>query len=121
MDTIYPGHFLAALIVLLLVVLALRLQDETTSTRRNHIVICGGALMAFGLVVRLIDVLTHIEHVRWSAVIGAIGVLAFLASDQRIARRYGRAWTYLAGDDSPYTGPERRRFRGHPDREATRK
>lgn len=107
--TVLPGHVLVVLLAAMLVVLALRLADETAQRPRNHLIILGGAMLAFGIVYRLADVATHIDQPRWSAVIGAFGVLGFLAADQRVASRYGRFWRRLAGHPSAYTGPERRK------------
>lgn len=106
---IVPGHALVAVLVAMLLVLAVRLADETAQKPRNHLIIVGGALLAFGLVYRGFDVLAHPDVPRWSSVVGAMGVLAFLAADQRVASRYGRIWRRLAGYPSEYTGPERRR------------
>lgn len=103
-----PTIALAGLIVATLLVLALRMADETERRPRNHLVIAGGSLLAFGLAYRLVDVVDH-GGVRWSAVIGAAGMLAFLAADQRVAARYGALWRGLAGSASTYTGPDRRR------------
>ncbi len=104
-----PGHLLIVVLAAMLVVLALRLADETAQKPRNHLIILGGAMLAFGVVYRLIDVATHLGQPRWSAVVGGMGVLAFLAADQRVASRYGRIWRRLSGTPSTYTGPERRR------------
>jgi len=109
LDSILPGHVLLVLFGLMLAVLAVRLADETAQKPRNHLIIMGGALLAFGLVYRAIDLLENLHGPRWSSVVGALGVLAFLAADQRIASRYGRIWRKLAGSSSAYTGPERRR------------
>lgn len=107
--SILPGHALVAVLAAMLVVLALRLADETAQKPRNHLIIMGGAMLAFGIVYRMVDVAGHIAQPRWSAVVGGLGVLAFLAADQRVASRYGRFWRRLAGVPSSYTGPERRR------------
>lgn len=109
LDHLHPGHVLVAVLVAILLVLAVRLADETAQKPRNHLIILGGALLAFGLVYRMADVVANIAQPRWSAVVGGLGVLAFLAADQRIASRYGALWRRLAGTPSAYTGPERRR------------
>ncbi len=109
LDSILPGHVLLVLLGLMLAVLAVRLADETAQKPRNHLIIMGGALLAFGLVYRAVDLLENLHAPRWSSVVSALGVLAFLAADQRIASRYGRIWRKLAGSPSTYTGPERRR------------
>lgn len=109
LDHLHPGHFLVAVLVAILLVLAVRLADEAAQKPRNHLIILGGALLAFGLVYRMADVVANIAQPRWSAVVGGLGVLAFLAADQRIASRYGALWRRLAGTPSTYTGPERRR------------
>jgi uncharacterized protein YjeT (DUF2065 family) len=106
---ILPGHGLVVVLSCILAVLALRMADETAHRPRNHLIIIGGALLAFGAVYRLADVLANIEQPRWSAVIGALGVLAFLAADQQVAARYSRAWQLLSGRGRAYTGPDRRR------------
>lgn len=103
-----PGHLLVAVLALILAVLAVRLADETAQRPRNHLIILGGAMLAFALVYRGVDVIQNIGTPRWSAVVGAIGVLAFLAADQRVASRYGRLWRRMAGMPTEYTGPERR-------------
>ncbi len=105
---IVPGHALIVVLAAMLAVLAVRLADETAQKPRNHLIILGGAMLAFGIVYRLVDVLAHVEQPRWSAVVGAMGVLSFLAADQRVAARYGRIWRRLSGHPSEYTGPERR-------------
>ncbi len=105
---ILPGQALVFVLSLILLVLALRLADETDHTTRNHLIILGGALLAFGVVYRIVDVLANLEQPRWSAVVGALGLLAFLAADQRVAARYSRLWSRLAGTPSSYRGPERR-------------
>ena len=97
LDSLLPGYVLLVLLGLMLAVLALRLADETAQKPRNHLIIVGGALLAFGLVYRGVDVLTYLDVPRWSSVVGALGVLAFLAADQRVASRYGRIWRRLAG------------------------
>src|SRR5690606_2054305 len=97
------------LLVAMLLVLALRLADEHAHKPRNHLIILGGAMLAFGLVYRLVDAATHLDLQRWPSVIGALGVLAFLAADQRMPSRYGSLWHRLAGGPPPYTGPERRK------------
>lgn len=107
--SVHPGHVLIVIHVLLLLVLALRLADETAQRPRNHLIIMGGAMFAFALIYRMVDVLGHIDHPRWSSVMGGIGALAFLAADQRVAARYSRVWHALTGGDSTYTGPERRK------------
>lgn len=109
LELLHPGHVLVAVLACILLVLAVRLADETAQKPRNHLIIVGGALLAFGVVCRMADVAANIEHPRWSAVVGGLGVLAFLAADQRVASRYGRIWRRLAGTPSAYTGPERRR------------
>lgn len=107
--SILPGHALVTVIVAILVMLALRLADEHTQKPRNHLIILGGAMFAFGAVYRMADVLTNIEQPRWSAVVGALGVLAFVAADQRVASRYRDLWARLSGRRPGYDGPERRR------------
>lgn len=109
LDHLHPGHVLVAVLVAILLVLAVRLADETAQKPRNHLIILVGALLAFGLVYRMADVVADVAQPRWSAVVGALGVLAFLAADQRVASRYGALWRRLAGAPSTYTGPKRRR------------
>lgn len=106
--SMHPGHALVVVLVAILVVLALRLADETSQKPRNHLIILGGALFAFGAVYRMADVLAHIEQPRWSAVVGGLGVLAFVAADQRVASRYRQLWARLSGRRE-YDGIERRK------------
>lgn len=94
---VLPGHALVALLWLILAVIAIRLADEHSNRPRNHLIVMGGAMFAFGAVYRMADVMAHIGEIRWSEVIGGIGVLAFIAADQRTAPRLA------------YEGPERRR------------
>lgn len=107
-----PGQVLLVLLGTMLLVLALRLADEAAKDPRNHLMIVGGSLMAFGIVYRIADVMTYLHTPRWSAVIIASGVLAFLAADQSVAARYGRAWRLMVGKQvGRYEGPERRHGR----------
>ena len=112
MSNLFPqllaGHVLIPILLLMLIVLALRMADETHRHPRNHLIIAGSALLAFGIVYRLADVWAHIEVPRWSSVAVAAGALAFLAADQQVAARYARIWHHLTGTASRYTGPERR-------------
>lgn len=106
-DRPMPGHVLVALLVAILLVLALRLADEHEQKPRNHLIILGGALFAFGAVYRMAEVMAHIEQPRWSSVAGAMGVFAFLAADQRVASRYRLLWSRISSRE--YDGPERRK------------
>lgn len=106
---ILPGHVLVAVLAAILIVLALRLADETAQKPRNHLIVLGGAMLAFGIVYRMADAAANLHQVQWSSVVGGLGVLAFLAADQRVASRYGRILRRLAGCPSTYTGPGRRR------------
>lgn len=106
---VLPGQVLVILLFLMLAVLALRMADETSHRPRNHLIIFGGAMMAFGLVYRIADVWEHLDVPRWSSVVAACGALAFLGADQRVAARYSRLWRRLSGHGQVYTGPERRR------------
>lgn len=108
LDHIHPGHVLVAVLVAILLVLALRLADETAQSPRNHFIILGGALFAFGAVYRMADVIAHLDQPRWSAVAGGLGVLAFLAADQRVASRYRQLWAKISRKGG-YDGPDRRR------------
>lgn len=103
------GQVLVLCLVGMLAVLAMRLADENKIQPRNHLVIIGGAMMAFGIVYRITDVLAHIDTPRWSSVAGAIGILAFLLADQQVAARHCRIMRqHLARGHRIYTGPERR-------------
>lgn len=109
LDSLLPGHVLLVVLALVLGVLAVRLADETALRPRNHLIILGGALFAFAVVYRMVDLIGHLHVPRWSSVVGGLGMLAFLAADQRIASRYGGFWARLAGTPNAYTGPERRK------------
>lgn len=102
LSSLDAGHVLAVILFSSMVVLALRMADETTHWPRNHLIIAAGALLAFALVHRIVDVLQHLAAIRWSAVVSAAGVLAFLAADQVGMPRRRRS-------DRAYDGPERRR------------
>lgn len=103
-----PGPVLGFVLLGMLALLAIRLADEHAKRPRNHLIIAGGALLAFGIVYRLADV-WHLAAAgvqpRWSSVVIAGCALVFVAADQRLAARYRRLWERRPR----YTGPERRR------------
>lgn len=87
--------FLLACLALIGVVLLLRLADR--SGRRDHLLVVGVATLAAGVCYRFLDVLQHLDTVRWPAGLGAFALLVFLIADWRTHR-------------SPeWTGVERRR------------
>lgn len=81
MINVLPGYALALLILMILVVLGLRLADQQINKKRSHLVVIGGSLAAFMLVVRFADALARPAEVMWSAVAGAFGMLIYLAAE----------------------------------------
>ncbi len=89
------GLVLCVLLALCGVLLLLRLADHARETPRNHLLIAAVAFLAGGIAYRFLDALQHMHVIRWSAVVGAGALLAFLLVDQHAQR-------------ARYTGPERR-------------
>lgn len=87
---ILQSQMLLGAIALMMAALAIRLDAETRETPRDHLIIAGGALLAFALVFKAVDVLHSMTMTRWSSVCGAIGLLAFLAAEARVALRTRR-------------------------------
>lgn len=76
-----------------LVLLALRLADQSVRKPRDHLLILAAAVLAAVLASRMIDAWHHLSIIRWSAPAGAAGLLLFLLVDrraQRSARRVDR-------------------------------
>ncbi len=105
------GYIGAGIVAALLAVLALRLAEEKGRKPRNHMIVFGGALMAFGLVIRLVDTLANPEEVRLSSIFGSLGVLIFMAADQKLAERYSESLNKIAGLKLAATFVERRNWR----------
>lgn len=82
---VLPSAIMLAIMLAMLGALAIRLDAETRETPRDHLIIAGGAFLAFSLVFKAVDVLHNLETTRWSSVYGSIGLLAFLAADARVA------------------------------------
>ena len=108
-DHIPFGYVSGGIIFLILLVLLVRVSDEQYSKNKNYLLIHGGSLAAFALVFRLCDVMEHPYQIRFSSVVGSLGMLLFLAADRTVADRFGRAWGKLTGDTPRYTGPDRRK------------
>ncbi len=77
---INPGEVLALIIVVLLVQIAMRMRQESNEVKKSHVTILSGSIFASTLLVRAIDAFMHSSEIRWSAVLGAIGAVVYLAS-----------------------------------------